>query len=151
MAKKFIKTVYITKQQGAGAKKLEKIDLYETDCFVIYEVTTIENRIHIGREKKDTDWFNKYSWVKKFLDPEFKFDKTLVDEFKKQSKEYREKAVNDLNISRAKNKVLDDLFKLKIEFTLGVDNFKGDWVELSKKTEKKFKEIIDDFKKFLEE
>lgn len=140
--KKFIKTVYYKENNN-----IYKIDLYETDCYIIREETKITNEKYISKEKKDTNWF-KYSYSKKCLDTEF--NQELKDEFERQFEEYRKKIVYDLNISKAKAKVNDNLFMLRVKLTNGIDSFKGDWIELSKNTESKFNEIINDFNKFLE-
>ena len=152
MAKKFIKTIYVTTQFDSSAeseKEVKKIDLYETDCFISYAVTYISGKFYQGTDKKGTKYFNECSTAKKYLDTEF--DQALANEFERQSKEYKEKETLKAAQSKAKKEVDTRLQLLTGAFFTETEKFKGDWVEFSKKITAKTEEMYQDFLKFMKE
>ena len=149
MARKFIKTIYIpTRTHANGSVTPEKIDLYETDCFVIYEITTIGNQIYTRKDKKETDWF-QYSSAKQYL--EIEFDQKLCDEFERQSKEYRKNVIFNLEQSKAEKEVKSWMLLFTGALHNESEKFKGDWVEFEKKIKAKTEEMYQDFLKFMNE
>ena len=150
MAKKFIKTIYveIKRYSASNPTEIRKVDLYETDCYVIYKTTTIENEVYERKDKKGTSWF-EYSTAEEYLKTEF--DQNLCDEFERQWKEYRKKVMHDAEQSKAEKEV-----KLRMLIFTGAlhtecEKFKGDWVEFAKKIDIKTNEMYQDFLKFMKE
>ena len=150
MAKKFIKTIYIATRHNDKSDMIpEKIDLYETDCYVIRETTTISNTVYVSKDKKGTSYFEKYSWAKKYLETEF--DQSLCDEFERQSKEYRKQVVFKAEQSKAEKEVKSRMLIFTSALHNKSDKFKGDWVEFEKKIKVKTEEIYQDFLKFMDD
>ena len=150
MAKKFIKTIYIETRQSANAKAIpEKVDLYETDCYVIYKTTTIANEVYEQKDKKGTSYFEKYSTAKKYLETEF--NQELCDEFERQSKEYRKQIMFKAEQSVAEREVETRIDLFTIELKRQVKEFKGDWVEFVEKIKVKTEEMYLDFNKSMKE
>lgn len=148
MAKKFIKTIYIETRQSVNSKVIpEKIDLYETDCYVIYKTTTIANQVYERKDKKGTGYFEKYSTAKQYLETEF--NQELCDEFERQSKKYREQVIFKAEQSAAEREVETRVGLITIELKRQVKEFKGDWVEFEKKIKVKTEEMYQDFLRFM--
>lgn len=150
MAKKFIKTIYIATRHSDKSDMIpEKIDLYETDCYIIRETTTISNTVYVSKDKKGTSYFEKYSTAKQYLETEF--DQNLCDEFKRQSKEYRKQVIFKAEQSAAEREVETRVGLFTIELKRQVKEFKGDWVEFEKKIKVKTEEMYQDFLKFMKD
>ena len=148
MAKKFIKTIYIETRQSVKSKVIpEKIDLYETDCYVIYKTTTIANQVYERKDKKGTVFFEKYSTAKKYLETEF--NQELCDEFERQSKEYRKQVIFKAEQSKAEQGVKTRMLIFTGALHTESEKFKGDWVEFEKKIKVKTEEMYQDFLKFM--
>lgn len=147
MARKFIKTIYIPTRKYANDEVIpERIDLYETDCFIIYKTTTIRNEVYERKDKKESSWY-KYSTAKKYLETEF--DQNLCDEFEGQSKEYRKQAVFKAEQSKAEKGVKSRMLLFTGALHNKLEKFKGDWVEFEKKIKVKTEEMYQDFLKFM--
>lgn len=150
MAKKFIKTIYISTQKYVNNPVIpEKIDLYETDCYVVYKTTTIRNEVYERKDKKGTSYFEKYSIAKKYLETEF--DQELCDEFERQSKEYKEQVIFKAEQSKAEKEVKSRMSLFTGALHTECEKFKGDWVEFEKKIKVKTEEMYQDFLKFMKE
>ena len=149
MAKKFIKTIYVvTRKYANDSITPERIDLYETDCFIVYKTTTIGNEVYEHKDKKESNWY-KYSTAKQYLETEF--DQNLCDEFERQSKEYRKKVTHDAEQSVAKKEVETRMWLFTRELHDECEKFKGDWVEFLKKIKIKIDEMHQDFLKFMKD
>jgi len=143
MAKKFIKTMYITSRNYKGEAIPEKVDIYETEHYYVRVYTYITGETEEQRDNK------KYFWAKKCLETEF--NQALCDEFQRQSKEYKEKANYNLQQNTAKKEAEHRMQVFTGALITEFGKFIGDWVKFNSKLHRKTEEIYQDFLKFMEE